>query len=95
MILDKTLAQQKAHQLAIELSEAVQKYEFQHPQLSLHELNERIYLGWLADPQDIGKPQSAQTWIFPEIYMERDPTIDRMPLTHIQATIFIEFYESL
>jgi hypothetical protein len=95
MIILKTPVQQKAHQLAIELSEAVQKYEFRHPQLSLHQLNERIYLGWLADPQDIGKPPSAQTWIFPEIYTVRDPSIDRMPLTHIQATIFIEFYGSL
>jgi hypothetical protein len=95
MVINKTLAQQTAHQLAIDLSEAVQKYEFRHPQLSLHKLNGRTYLGWLADPEHLSKPESAGTWIFPEIYTDLDPNINCLPLTHEQATKFIEFYNSL
>ena len=95
MIIDKTPAQQTAHQLAIELFAAVQRDEFRHPQLSLHKLNGRTYLGWLEDRGDLSKPESERTWIFPEIYTYVDPRIRYLPLTHEQATKFIQFYDSL
>ena len=94
-ILNKTIAQQKAHELAIELFQAVRNKEYSHPRLSLHEFGRRTLLGWLEQEEDIYKPRQELTWLFPEIYTYIDPQVDRSPLTHEQATKFIEFYDSL
>jgi hypothetical protein len=92
--MNKTAEQQQAHLLAVELSEAVRRYGLHHPQLSLHKLNDKTYLGWLENQQDIYKPRSEVTWIFPEIYGV-ESSIDFSPLTHEQAIQFIEFYQAL
>jgi hypothetical protein len=92
--MSQTAEQQQAHQLAIELSEAVRKYGFHHPQLSLHKLNDEIYLGWLENQKDIYKLRSEVTWTFPEIY-GTEPNVNFPPLTQEQAVQFIEFYQSI
>jgi hypothetical protein len=94
-IVDKTLAQQKAHELAIELFQAVRNEEYSHPRLSVHEFGKRTLLGWLEQGEDIHKLESEKAWLFPEIYTWNDPQVDRPALTHAQATKFIEFYNSI
>jgi hypothetical protein len=94
-IVDKTPAQQQAHELAIELFQAVRNEEYSHPRLSVHEFGRRTLLGWLEQGEDIYKPECEKDWLFPEIYTWKDPQVDRPALTHAQATKFIEFYNSI
>jgi hypothetical protein len=89
-IVDKTLVQQKAHELAIELFHAVRKGEYSHPRLSLHESDKRTLLGWSEEEKHIHKLESEKAWLFPEIYTWKDPQVDLPALTHGQATKFIE-----
>jgi hypothetical protein len=94
-IVYKTPAQQQAHELALELAQAVRNEEYSHPRLALHEFGKRTLLGWLENQDDINKPESEITWLFPEVYTWNDPQVERPSLTDAQATKFIEFYNSL